>query len=217
MTNSDFKVEGMSTLKVEKRALDILARYCQLKGDHSILDSSGGAVDIFEIADTFLWKAKQYKICLESDDYFVGCEAKTCFTERIVYCKASDFVNPATSTRGRFTIAHEIIHVWFHSDQITAFKALTAARSSCDKIEIYESAEWQANKGGAALLIPFPALDDTISRFNGPPPLLVKEVANRFNVSLDCAEKRIETYYKYLVRKKKELLEHIEKNETVTS
>lgn len=82
----------------------------------------------------------------------------------------------AGNERDLFTIAHEIGHLFLHSNQKVE---LARGESS---MKIYESTEWQANTFAAALLMPADKIKSTDTKFT---------LARRFGVSLQAAELRL--------------------------
>lgn len=74
--------------------------------------------------------------------------------------------------RDRFTLAHELGHLFLHSDQ-----AYTRSMKSSADIPPYKSAEWQANTFAGALLMPHDYLKGKMN---------VQEIADECGVTLDA-------------------------------
>ena len=80
--------------------------------------------------------------------------------------------------RSRFTVAHELGHYAMHKDHIGL------ARPVSSSTKVYCNAEWQANEFAGALLLP----NELIIK-NGH--LSVEQLADKFGVSIECAQTRI--------------------------
>ncbi|MEG2610495.1 MAG: ImmA/IrrE family metallo-endopeptidase [Bacilli bacterium] len=78
--------------------------------------------------------------------------------------------------RDLFTIAHEVGHLFLHSNQ-----KVELARGNTP-MKIYESTEWQADTFAASLLMPANKISNKDTKFT---------VASRFGVSLQAAEVRL--------------------------
>ena len=97
--------------------------------------------------------------------------------------------------RARFTVAHEIYHAIDHFKQFTKFNL--ARKKYVDKLEfkVYMDPEWQANWGGAALLMPRKTI---IPFFNGLQRRgmgineIIEEIQKVYVVSRIAARKRLE-------------------------
>jgi len=82
--------------------------------------------------------------------------------------------------RARFTLAHEMLHYLFHSEQNISF-----ARSKMD-VPKYMDPEWQADEFAAELLAPGYLIKD----------MSVEEVSNKFGISYQCASIQLRKHKK---------------------
>lgn len=94
-------------------------------------------------------------ICIREDVYYRACDG---------------------NSRDLFTIAHELGHLFLHSNQ-----NVELARSSSD-LKLYEDAEWQANTFAAELLMPAKLITECDTHFT---------LMNRFGVSYEAADIRL--------------------------
>jgi len=102
-------------------------------------------------------------------------EAHTDITNGTIYIKESVFADLENwSSRGHFTIAHEIGHYFLHH----LLGSVLSRKSSPDKA--YIDPEWQADQFAAEFLMPYEAVKD----------LNPQEIQRKYNVSLKAANVR---------------------------
>lgn len=105
------------------------------------------------------------------------------------YCDVHDGM-----PRARFTVCHELGHIYLHSSELVTMRALPPAdrfmaRETANH-PIYLDTEWQANSFSGRVLVPDAGLSWLLARgrFNA------HEVANRFGVSSQVALARIDQF-----------------------
>lgn len=107
-----------------------------------------------------------------SDEEMGDCDGKTYPEKNLILLKESVYNDACCGNpRDRFTIAHEIGHLFLHGNE-----SISYARTD-KKIKAYENPEWQANTFAAELLIP-------INPIKNLSPI---EIANKYKVSVSAA------------------------------
>ncbi len=102
--------------------------------------------------------------------------------------------------RARFTLAHELGHVFLHKDEILAGgvvyrdAACIPSEALQPGMKIYESPEWQANVFASAFLMPRDAVQKWIDyvRCEDPEMVSIASMAEHFGVSYQAARIRME-------------------------
>ena len=101
----------------------------------------------------------------------------------------------AENPRARFTVAHEIYHAIDHFKQFTKFNLARERYVNRREFKVYMDPEWQANWGGAALLMPRKTI---IPFYNGLKRRglsigeIINEIQKVYVVSCIAARKRLE-------------------------
>lgn len=115
-----------------------------------------------------------YELDIVRDDELPDRYAETYPSEKIIRIRESVYNNAYNGdARSRFTIAHEIGHLFLHENNRISF-----ARTSSTKMKPYESPEWQANVFAAEFLVP-------VSNIKNLTP---DEIATKYNVSKKVAQ-----------------------------
>lgn len=117
--------------------------------------------------------AWNYEMDIVPDEDMKTTYAETIPSLKIFRIRESVYDNAIEgSPRDRFTIAHEIGHLFLHDDVSVSF-----ARNE-KSIPAYKDPEWQANTFAAELLVP-------LSRIRG---LTIEEIAKKYSVSKKVAQ-----------------------------
>lgn len=93
--------------------------------------------------------------------------------------------------RARFTLCHEIVHVFVHTAQVLRLGQIPHRVSALYRRKthkIYEDVEWQADAGAGALLMPAPVVFEAL---DGSIHSAVPRLETYYGVSSDAAERRI--------------------------
>lgn len=115
-----------------------------------------------------------YELDIVRDDELPYKYAEIYPSEKIIRIRESVYNNAYNGdARSRFTIAHEIGHLFLHENNRISF-----ARTSSTKMKPYESPEWQANVFAAEFLVP-------VSNIKNLTP---DEIATKYNVSKKVAQ-----------------------------
>lgn len=104
--------------------------------------------------------------------------------------------------RARFTGSHEATHALMHLRQLTQRLVSTGAERRLHRrseIPVFRDPEWQANRGAAALLMPYRDVWQMINQGRDS----TVEIARRFNVSLQAASYRLDDARSGRLRKDK--------------
>lgn len=121
-----------------------------------------------------------------SDMSLPDAEAQYDPDKGIIYLRESTYLAAERGdTRARWTVAHEVGHVALNHKQ-TRNRSI-AARSIEKSAQTIRRDEAQAHRFAAALLAPF-------HRANFSPQTTAQQVAARFDISLDAANRRIEEF-----------------------
>lgn len=148
-----------------------------------------------------LWKAiynsHKYKMCLVEKHDDPSIEAQVNFWSKEIQI-TEEFMRKLEDgdERSKFTLAHEISHVIFHSSYIMSNlqQAARAMTSRPQKIETYESSEWQAEHSAGALLMPacsFVPYYKSLKQNNYSYMEIVESIVVTFGVSNSASESRI--------------------------
>ncbi len=117
--------------------------------------------------------AWNYEMDIVPDEDMKTTYAETIPSLKIFRIRESVYDNAIEgSPRDRFTIAHEIGHLFLHDDVSVSF-----ARNE-KSIPAYKDPEWQANTFAAELLVP-------LSHIRG---LTIEEIAKKYSVSKKVAQ-----------------------------
>jgi hypothetical protein len=183
-----FTVQPRSRFDIESITLNYLQRYIPSHVQRP------GRLDIDFLIDVCLSRSHGYT--LEGEEALDrDVEAETDIIERKVRFTNEGWQQVLNDVpRSRFTAAHEAYHVIDHAQQITSALLsgnihLVAARGPT-----YCDAEWQANHGAGAFLMPLETLRPFVKGFvaRGALPFDINaEVARTYGVSITAAETRI--------------------------
>lgn len=129
------------------------------------------------------------------DDLTPGVLGQTDFSQNLITIPSEIFYAAlAGDGRARFTIAHEVGHVWLHNNYfqgcILENKVAVANRSN---IRTFEDPEWQAEAFASAILMPASMVKQ--SRQQG---LKIQDIQDRFEVSHKAVVKRLEKMWSFL-------------------
>lgn len=99
----------------------------------------------------------------------------------------------ANRARRRFTIAHELGHLFLHLDYLKSDEELTEPKNYEDSVRYrygYSIEEYEANEFAASLLMPEDEFRQEVREASEDGECDLKRVAERFGVSLEAARTR---------------------------
>lgn len=118
-----------------------------------------------------------FEIVADNDPELKGKWAVTIPHKRTIKVKESVYDNACRGDKqSRFTIAHELVHLFLHHKFDEAF----ARENTYGEVETWRDSEWQADTYAAELLMPKGLVDD----------LSVEEICEKCGVSSSAAETR---------------------------
>jgi hypothetical protein len=167
-----------------KRRVEIEQYACAWR-DALGVEHSCQAPDIVALLENELPKLfADFALVVKDDALMDGAEGYTEFepTPRIVLSNSSYVSASNHKGRGRWTAAHELGHLVLHKSAVPLERA--TGNYGKIKLEVFESAEWQANAFAAGFLMP----EYLVRDFTDP-----GEIADFFSVSRQAAENRIKT------------------------
>jgi hypothetical protein len=173
----EYRVAPKSRIQIEllacawREALGVPSS-CQVPNMVSILEN--------ELPGLF----SDFALVVKPDDIMDGAEGYTEFAPpRIVLSDRSYDAASNQIGRGRWTAAHELGHLVLHKAAVP-FERAVGTYTKMQKLQVFESAEWQANAFAAGFLMP----EHLVRDFIDP-----GEIATFFSVSRQAAENRIKT------------------------
>jgi Zn-dependent peptidase ImmA (M78 family) len=124
-----------------------------------------------------------FALLVKNDNQMDGAEGYTEFepSPRIVLSESSYIDAAKNGGRGRWTAAHELGHLVLHKSAVP-FERTTGQYSKMKQLQVFESAEWQANAFAAGFLMPKHLIRDFSDTC---------EICQFFSVSRQAAENRI--------------------------
>ena len=160
----NYKATGMSRCKI-RAITNRLREYLMIKANDK--------VPILKVLE-YIAIVLDYELDIVYDDELPYKYAEIYPSEKIIRIRESVYNNAYNGdARSRFTIAHEIGHLFLHENNRISF-----ARTSSTKMKPYESPEWQANVFAAEFLVP-------VSNIKNLTP---NEIATKYNVSKKVAQ-----------------------------
>jgi predicted transcriptional regulator len=146
-------VAGLSMKEIERKTEDYLKKY-----HPETLGQKPISLDVDKLLEVSLFLSHGYQIDLITAFDNPKIEARMRPIERTVQITQTCYNKiGADDGHSRFNAVHETSHVILHDHQYLEFY-LNPARMIKRECHIYESAEWQAEHGGGALLMPLKTL-----------------------------------------------------------
>jgi hypothetical protein len=192
-----YKVSPMSRGDVERKAADVR----RALGIDPLLPLPG--VPLFEGVRRYTVDVKKRRIGLT---YGVEQELPDGALAAATYSEAADEISILLSDasyrdlerdggRARFSVAHEIGHAVLHAEKLIEITRIDhnrriMLRSDSKATPVYKDSEWQANKFGAAILMPAPGLEFLLLRGS----LNTSALQEMYGVSTICAKRRIDEF-----------------------
>lgn len=175
------KVRPRSIETIEHEAEIFLRRFCRQAIDH------GRPIDILRIFDGPALEELGFQAHVEHLP--TGIEGYTDFGERICAISEQTYETATSKRRSRFTIAHEMGHVWLHADEMCGKmnEESTIKKFHRSEVRAYVNPEWQANVFAGCILMP---RLNVIKLLNEGRP--IKDIADTFEVSMEAARIRAE-------------------------
>lgn len=169
----NYKTKARSKKEIEDKASTI-REICSI----FIEDSEDERFPVLDFVEKVLPRiVENFNFIVVSPDELKNCYGVTDITDYTIQIREDVYYRAINGNkRDIFTIAHEIGHLFLHSNQKVK---LARGESS---MKIYESTEWQADTFAAALLIPADKINNNDNKFT---------VASRFGVSVQAAEVRL--------------------------
>ncbi len=186
-----FRVMPLSSIAIERRASLFLKRYGKE----------------FDIGDFIEYDLDDIGYALRISNTLKE-DAVTNFHTREIVLSKSVYENMELP-RNRFTIAHELGHAVLHTDELSDRQGAAARHINTLKLKAYESSEWQANQFAAAVLLPFEDVLECFSTIRSTAFMrwdLIYRLAEGFEVSAECAEKRIRTLKRFSPQETRSLI-----------
>jgi hypothetical protein len=150
-------VAPLSMMDIEKKTVDYLKEY------HPEFLKTPSALNVDAFLSISLFKSHGF-----IPDLITGFEnsriyARAVMDKKLIQITCEGFNKlGADDGKARFDVCHEGVHVVFHSEQYEFFR-LNPARMAMREHRTYENAEWQAEHGGGAFLMPLDTLIPFIS------------------------------------------------------
>jgi hypothetical protein len=190
---SRFDLEGVPVAPLSMRNIETITEDYLRKYHKGNLDRPS-ALD----ADTFLTVSLQQSHSFMLDIVAAldnpSIEAQTLMLERRIQISHTCFNNlGADEGRARFTVCHEGMHVILHSEQYQAL-ALNPARLRKRNRGTCANAEWQAEHGAGALLMPMNTLVPFICLLEKQGCAdfsILQDIADVYKVSFSAAQARV--------------------------
>ena len=146
-------VAGLSMQKIESKTEDFLRKY-----HPENLGSKPVPLDVDKLLEVSLFRSHGFQMDLITAFDNPKIEARMRPIERTVQITQTCYNKiGADDGHSRFNAVHEASHVILHARQYQEFY-LNPARMTKRECLIYERAEWQAEHGGGALLMPLKTL-----------------------------------------------------------
>jgi Zn-dependent peptidase ImmA (M78 family) len=145
-------VAGISMEKIELQIHKYLEKY------HPETIKTPSSLDIDSFLEVSLFKSHRFMVDIVSCFENSTIQARTLMDKKFVQI-TMDCHNKlgADDGKARFDVGHEGAHVILHTQQYQEF-LLNPAWIVKRECEVYENAEWQAEHGGGALLMPLETL-----------------------------------------------------------
>ena len=159
-----YKAKGLSRFEIRAVAAEVRKLL-------SISDSS--EIPILRTLE-YIVTVLDYELDIVNDSQLPNKYAETYPSEKLIVIRQSVYEGAFLGDKhSRFTIAHEIGHLFLHENNRISF----ARNSDIENLKPYESPEWQANVFAAEFLVPFSEIQT----------LTQDEIAKKYNVSKKVA------------------------------